>query len=70
MRIGGLGWEAGPEVWEFERARHFPYDEWVIVTVEGRVVRSYEEVVALASEDAHKNKEYLDVVFLPMVVGG
>jgi hypothetical protein len=70
LKVRGLGWESGSELWEFEQAKHFPYKEWMIVTVEGRVVKSYEEVLALASEEPHKSKEYLDVVFLPIIVGG
>ena len=70
LKVRGLGWESGEETWDFEQAKYFPYKEWLLVTVEGRVVRSYEDVLALALEDQHKDKEYLQVVFLPIMVGG
>jgi hypothetical protein len=70
LKITGLGWESGEETWDFEQARYFPYREWLLVTVEGRVVKSYEDVLALASEDRYRGKEYLNVIFLPIMVGG
>ena len=43
----------------------------VLVMVEGNLVRSYEELVQLASQDEYRDRELLEVELLPMaVVGG
>jgi hypothetical protein len=41
-----------------------------IILVEGQRVRSYDELVALVASDEYKNKKYLEVVVLPIIVGG
>ena len=49
----------------------FIYGGDVLVMVEGNLVRSYEELVQMASQDEHKDKELLEVELLPTaVVGG
>ena len=60
------------EVRDFEQARYFlfSYGNDAIVAVEGQVVNSYEELLQLASQEPYKDKESLEVVLLPAVVGG
>ena len=70
LKVDGLGWDNSLELVDFEQARYFPYSEELIITVEDQVVSSYDDLVRLAAGDAYKDKEYLEVVFLPMIVGG
>ena len=70
LKVDGLGWDNSSELVDFEQARYFPYSEELIITVEDQVVSSYDDLVRLAAGDSYKDKEYLEVVFLPMIVGG
>jgi len=60
------------EIRDFEQAQYFlfSYGASAVVMVEGQVINSYEELVQLATEDCYKDKESLEVVLLPAVVGG
>jgi hypothetical protein len=70
LKVNGLGWSNSPELVDFEQARYFPYCNDLIITVEDQVINSYNDLVQLASAGTYKDKEYLEVVFLPMIVGG
>ena len=70
LKVTGLGWDAPEEIWEFDQARYFPYAEWIMIVAEGRVVKTFEELVAVAERDENRNKEFLEINFLPIVVGG
>jgi hypothetical protein len=55
-----------------EEAHHrfnWGHEQFVIV-VEGRVITTYEELKALADQDAFRSKEYLDVELAPILMGG
>ena len=41
-----------------------------MIMVEGQRVLSYDELVHLISQDPYKNKESIEVVLLPTVMGG
>ncbi len=70
LKITGLGWDASGGLHNLEEAQYFSFNEDMIVTVEDQVVNSYEEILQLASHEPYKDKEYLEVVFLPVIVGG
>ena len=55
---------------EIEEVENFFPDWGMRVLVEGQMVNSYEELVELASQDKYKNKEFLEVTLLPIIVGG
>ena len=55
-----------------EEAHHrfnWGHEPFVIV-VEGRVMSTYEELMALAHQDPYNKKEYLDVELAPILMGG
>jgi hypothetical protein len=60
------------EVRDFEQAKYFlfSYGNSALVVVEGQVINSYEELVHLAAQDSYKDKESLEVLLLPTVIGG
>ena len=65
----GSGNEA--DICDLEQAKNrFDYGSEAIVLVEGQVVNSHEELVKLASQEKYKDKEFLEVVLLPFIVGG
>lgn len=42
----------------------------VIVAVEGKLIHSYDELVAIANQDFYKDREFLEVVIHPAFGGG
>jgi len=58
------------EVSELEDAKYlFDLDESIIV-IEGQNVRSYEELVQIVSQERFKDKEFIEVMQIPLVQGG
>jgi hypothetical protein len=70
LKVNGLGWESSEELRDFEQAKYFPFCEDLIITAEGHVINSYEDLLRLVSEEPYKSKEQLEIVFLPVIVGG
>ena len=63
--------QIGPPGQVAQAKYRFSYGGDVLVMVEGNLVRSYEELVQLASQDEYRDRELLEVELLPMaVVGG
>ncbi|MFH1487544.1 MAG: hypothetical protein ABII06_01450 [Pseudomonadota bacterium] len=62
--------QATREELEFEQAPDFLFNFDVLVVVEGTVVRSYEELLALASEDAFRDRAFLEVRMETVIGGG
>jgi len=58
------------EIRGFEEAKTLLSNWGVLVVVEGQVINSYDELVKLAGQDSYKNKEFLKVELLPLIVGG
>jgi hypothetical protein len=58
------------EIQDFEEARNFPFDQEIIIVAEGRQVTSYEDLLKLAAQEKYKDRKFLEVMFLPMIVGG
>ena len=71
LKIIGLGWDTSGEFRDFDQAKYLPFgrDDLVIV-VEEQVVRSLEDLLQLVSIEKYKDKEYLEIKFLSVVVGG
>ncbi len=70
LKVKGLGWDVSKEICDFEQAKYFPFDHDVVIVVEGQVIRSYENLIQLLDQDRNKDKEFLQVMFLPIIVGG
>ncbi len=70
LKIKGLGWDSTEEIRDFEQARYLPFGQDVTIVVEDQVVGSYEDLVRLAHLNHYKNKEFLDIKFLSIIVGG
>ena len=70
LKVNGLGWNVSKEICDFEQAKYFPFGQDVVIVVEGQVIRSYEELGQLVDQDRNKDKAFLQVMFLPIIVGG
>jgi len=60
---------------DFEQAKDTVFGSrssrmWAIALAEGQVINSYEELVQLAAQDQHKDKEALNVVLIVSIIGG
>ena len=58
------------EIIEFEQAPHFLFNYDVIVAVEGKVIRSYDELAELASQERYRDRDFLDVQMETVIAGG
>ena len=71
LKVEGLGWDDADELCPFDQARYFPYDSLdLLIVAEGEVIRCYEDLLRIAEKEGMKEKKYLDVKFLPIIVGG
>ena len=62
--------QASQEMIDFEQAPHFLFNYDVVVAVEGEVIRSYEELVQMASEARFRDRDFLEVHMETMITGG
>jgi hypothetical protein len=58
------------EMIDFEQAPQMLFNYDVIVAVEGEVIRTYEELVQMASQDRFKDREFLEVQMETVIAGG
>ena len=71
LRVEGLGWDVGDKTYDFEQARYFPYESLdLVIVVEGKAVKSFEEFEELVGKEPYKNKPLLDVKLLEVIAGG
>jgi hypothetical protein len=55
---------------DFEQAPPFLFNYDVVVAVEGEVIRSYDELVEIASREDLRDREFLDVQLETVIAGG
>jgi len=60
---------------DFEQAKDIVFGSrssrmWAFALAEGEMINSYEELIQLAAQDQHKNKEVLNVTLIVPVIGG
>ena len=59
------------EICDLEQAKsRINYDAGTIVTVEGQVVSSHEGLVQMASRKQYRDREFLEVMIVPLIGGG
>lgn len=58
------------DILELEQAKtRLRFDGWAVL-IEGKKVRSYDELYQLATQDNYKDREFLQVVLINRVMGG
>ena len=62
--------QASQEMIDFEQAPHLLFNYDVVVAVEGEIIRSYDELVQMASEDRFRDRDFLEVHMETMISGG
>ena len=70
LKVKKQAWNDNSEIMEFEQAKTFPYEEEIVISVEGTQIGSYRDLLEFASRDDQKGKEYLEIMILPMILGG
>lgn len=71
LKVQGFRSDVSEEIRDFEQAKLFPFSHHdLVVVVEGEVVNSYEDIVQIVAQERYKDKEYLEVAFVPMIEGG
>ena len=70
LKVTGLGWDVSEEIQDFKQDKHFHFGHDVIIVAEGEVIRSYDDLVQLVAQERYKDKKFLEVMFLPIIVGG
>jgi hypothetical protein len=55
---------------DFDQAAYLPYNQGVIIVVEGHMVSSLEELKSLIEKCQYWDKDYLNVNLMPIVIGG
>jgi len=59
------------DICDLEQAKDFlNFDSTYQVTVEGQVLSCYDQLVRLVAQDFYKDKEFIEVVLLPLIGGG
>jgi hypothetical protein len=62
--------DPGEDMCELEEAKYFLNFAGQIIVVDGQNVRSYEELVTIASQEKYKDQDFIEVVQIPAVTGG
>jgi hypothetical protein len=71
LKVNKSAWSNEPEqVQTLEEAKSFPFHEELIIVAEGKQINSYDDLLNMVQQEPFRNKEYLEVFFLPMIFGG
>lgn len=70
LKVKKEAWKDESEIQDFEEAKDFPFSAEIIVVVEGQQVNSYDDLLKLVQQERFKNRQFLEVLFLPMITGG
>jgi hypothetical protein len=58
------------DVYELEQARHVLNFDDSLVIIDGRQVRSFDELAQIVTQEKYQDNESVEVVLLPAVEGG
>ena len=70
LKIKLPGNYSGEAVLDLEEARDLLNFDDGVITVEGKTVHSFDELIEIANSDTNKNKEFLHAVLLQIIEGG
>jgi hypothetical protein len=62
--------DPGEDICELEDAKYLFYSASQIVVIDGQDVRSYDELVKIASQERYRDQEFIEVVQIPAITGG
>ena len=62
--------DPGEDTYDLEEARYLFDFANQIVVIDGQNVRSYDELVKIASQERYSDQELIEVVQIPAITGG
>ena len=62
--------DPGEDMCELEDAKYLIDFSSQIIVIDGQQIRSYDELVKIASQEKHRHQEFIEVVQVPAVTGG
>jgi hypothetical protein len=70
IKVAGPGWSDSSEPLDFECARLLPFSPEMIISADDQVVSSFEELEHLIEQEPYRNRDFLEIILLPMIEGG
>ena len=71
LRVLKPSWDVAEEIRDFKQGKYLPFNTenmWIIV--EDQVIGSYEDLVRIAADPRYKDKEFLEVRYVDIIIGG
>ena len=62
--------DPGEDICELEDAKYILDFANRIIVIDGQHIRSYDELVKIASQEKYRHQEFIEVVQVPAVTGG
>ena len=62
--------DPGVDMCELEEAKYLIDFSSQIIVIDGRQIRSYDELAKIASQEKYRNLEFIEIVQVPAVTGG
>ena len=62
--------DPGEDICELEEAKYLLSFADRIIVVDGQNIRSYDELIKIASQERYKDQEFIEVVQIPAITGG
>jgi len=62
--------DPGEDICELEDAKYLLDFANQIIVLDGKNIRSYDELAKIASQEKYRNQEFIEVVQVPAVTGG
>ena len=62
--------DPGEDICELEDAKYLLDFANQIIVLDGKNIRSYDELVKIASQEKHRHQEFIEVVQVPAISGG
>ena len=70
LKIKLPGNNAGEDIFDLEEAKdRLNFDDGIIM-MEGQTIHSYSELLEVAHQENHRDKEVLEIVLLQVIIGG
>jgi hypothetical protein len=62
--------DPGEDICDLEEAKYLLSFADRIIVVDGQNIRSYDELVKIASQERYQDQEFIEVVQIPAITGG
>ncbi len=62
--------DPGEDMCELEAAKYLIDFSSQVIVIDGKQIRSYDELAKIASQEKYRNQEFIEVVQVPAIAGG